>query len=93
MLTLRFKDEIKSIKLFNKKYSEAITASMTKAKSLKAEIETLRKYSVGDDKLKTQDQIQENTDKQLLLIEKSSKMTDEIENDEDWESLNCRVWS
>ena len=93
MLTLRFKDEIKSIKLFNKKYSEAITASMTKAKSLKAEIETLRKYSVSDDKLKTQDQIQENTDKQLLLIEKSSKMTDEIENDEDWESLNCRVWS
>ena len=82
-MTLRFKDEIKSIKLFNKKYSEAITASMTKAKSLKAEIETLRKYSVGDDKLKTQDQIQENTDKQLLLIEKSSKMTDEIENAED----------
>ena len=56
---------------------------MTKAKSLKAEIETLGKYSVSDDKLKTQDQIQENTDKQLLLIEKSSKMTDEIENDED----------
>ena len=56
---------------------------MTKAKSLKAEIETLRKYSVSDDKLKTQDQIQENTDKQLLLIEKSSKMADEIENAED----------
>ena len=66
---------------------------MTKAKSLEVEIETLKKYSVSDDKLETRTQIQENADKQTLLIEKSSKMTDEIENAEDSESLNHRIWS
>lgn len=76
-------DEIKSIKLYNKKYNEAIVTSVAKAKSLEDQLQSLKKYSVSDEKLETQTQIEENTGKEKLLIEKSSKMTDEIENAED----------
>ena len=76
-------DEIKSIKLYNKKYNEAIVTSVAKAKSLEDQLLSLKKYSVSDEKLETQTQIEENTGKEKLLIEKSSKMTDEIENAED----------
>ena len=81
-----FKDEIKSINLYNKKYNEAIAASMSKAKSLEGEIETLKKYSVSEDKLQTQTEIQAKADKKIKLVERSSKMTDEIQYAEDWES-------
>lgn len=78
-----FKDEIKSIKLYNKKYNEAIAASMSKAKSLEGEIETLKKSSVSEDKLETQTEIQAKADKKNKLVERSSKMTDEIQYAED----------
>ena len=77
------KDEIKSIKLYNKKYNEAIETSNEKAKSLKEQLQSLKTYSISDEKIETQTQIEEKTEKETLLIEKSSKLTDEIENAED----------
>ena len=83
---LLMKDELKSIKLYNKKYNEAIETSDEKAKSLKYQLQSLKTYSVSDEKIETQTQIEEKTENENLLIAKSSKMTDEIENAEDWES-------
>ena len=77
------KDELKSIKLYNKKYNEAIETSDEKAKSLKYQLQSLKTYSVSDEKIETKTQIEEKTEKETLLIEKSSKMTGEIENAED----------
>ena len=77
------KDELKSIKLYNKKYNEAIETSDEKAKSLKYQLQSLKTYSVSDEKIETQTQIEEKTENENLLIAKSSKMTDEIENAED----------
>ena len=56
---------------------------MSKAKSLEGEIETLKKYSVSEDKLQTQTEIQAKADKKIKLVERSSKMTDEIQYAED----------
>ena len=80
------KDEIKSIKLYNKKYNEAIETSIEKAKSLEKQLQSLKTYSISDEKIETQTQIEEKTENEKQLIAKSSKMTDEIENAEDWES-------
>ena len=80
------KDEIKSIKLYNKKYNEAIETCNKKAKSLEEQLQLLKAYSVSDEKIETQTQIEEKTENEKQLIAKSSKMTDEIENAEDWES-------
>ena len=77
------KDEIKSIKLYNKKYNEAIETNLAKAKSLEYQLKSLKTYSVSDEKIETQTQIEEKTENENLLIAKSSKMTDEIENAED----------
>ena len=77
------KDELKSIKLYNKKYNEAMKTSDEKAKSLKYQLQSLKTYSVSDEKIETQTQIEEKTENENLLIAKSSKMTDEIENAED----------
>ena len=83
---LLMKDEIKSIKLYNKKYNEAIETSNEKAKSLEEQLQSLKTYSISDEKIETQTQIEEKTENEKQLIAKSSKMTDEIENAEDWES-------
>ena len=83
---ISIKDEIKSIKLYNKKYNEAIEMSSEKAKSLEKQLQSLRTYSVSDEKIETQSQIEEKTQNEKQLIAKSSKMTDEIENAKDWES-------
>ena len=80
------KDEIKSIKLYNKKYNEAIETSIAKAISLEKQLQSWKTYSVSDEKIETQTQIEEKTENEKQLIAKSSKMTDEIENAEDWES-------
>ena len=83
---LLLKDEIKSIKLYNKKYNEAIETINEKAKLLEKQLQSLKTYSVSDEKIETQTQIEEKTENEKQLIEKSSTMTDEIENAEDWES-------
>ena len=80
------KDELKSIKLYNKKYNEAIETSIAKAKSLEKQLQSWKTYSVSDEKIETQTQIEEKFENEKQLIAKSSKMTDEIENAEDWES-------
>ena len=77
------KDEIKSIKLYNKKYNEAIETSNEKAKSLEEQLQLLKAYSVSDEKIETQTRIEEKTENEKQLIAKGSKMTDEIENAED----------
>ena len=57
--------------------------SSEKAKSLEKQLQSLRTYSVSDEKIETQSQIEEKTQNEKQLIAKSSKMTDEIENAKD----------